>query len=98
MEHSVINHIELIFYSLLSFLGGIVREISRKTNGKTFVTFLSEGFIGMFTGAVTYLLLVDYFNGAALGGICGLSGWMGSTMLDFLSKLVAGKIKLNFQK
>jgi len=84
-------------YSLLSFLGGLVREFTRKTNKKSIITFFAEGCVGMFTGAVTYLLLIDSFNGAAIGGICGLAGWMGSPMLEFLSKLINGKIKVKME-
>lgn len=79
---------------LLSFTGGIVRAICKENGNKDFKTYLAEGIVGTFTGVVTWLLLVDSLNGAFLGGLCGLAGWSGAPMLEFLSKLVRGKIKL----
>jgi uncharacterized membrane protein len=88
---------DLIIHGLFASLGGVVRELKEPENDqipKKLLEFVSGGFIGIFCGLVIYFICRQYNVGEYLTvALTGLGGYLGTPALDFIAKIVKGKVK-----
>lgn len=88
---------DILIHGLFASLGGIVRELKEPEDDKVpkkFIEFISGGFIGIFSGLVIYFICKQYSVGEYLTvALTGLAGYLGTPALDFIAKLVKGKVK-----
>jgi len=89
------EQIEVIKNAIFAAMGGIVRELANEGE-HNLVRFIAGGFIGVFTGLLTYcvckhLVVGEYFTAA----LVGLGGYTGVPLLDVsgrkLKAWVAGR-------
>jgi len=94
---AAIDVYDLLIHGLFASLGGVVREMKEPEDGKEpkkLLEFVSGAFIGIFTGLVVYFLCKQYGVGEYLTvALTGLAGYMGTPALDFITRLVKGKVK-----
>lgn len=93
-----LNYIELLINMLLASLGGLVKRISDMEKHPNITVkisyYLAGAFISMFAGIVIFLLCKNWMVPQYLtAGLTALAGYMGTPILDLLSKCATKTIK-----
>ena len=83
---------KIVIYASFAAVGGLVREIVRPEK-HTFAKFIMGAIVGVFTGLIVFCVM-KYFNSGEFltAGATGLGGYLGTPLLDYLGKVLRGRI------
>lgn len=91
-----INWIVVVYLFFITLLGSLASYCYHVLNGVKFLvgTLIAQIFISTFAGALV-VLAASYFNWAFefAGGIAGLAGWSGATLIKALEQRLIKKAK-----
>jgi hypothetical protein len=86
----------MILAFLMTFLGSLAQYSYKVLNGDPFNwrTLCLQMIVSIFAGVMMMLLSVHYgWSATVTGGVCGLAGWSGSTLIKTLENKIIKKIE-----
>jgi len=96
IENSV-NIYDIALHAVFASIGGIVRELKQPEEARKLIHFFAGAFIGVFCGLIVYFLCKNYAVSDYLtASLTGLAGYIGTPVLDLITKIIKKFLTLKF--